>query len=572
VPTSLKIIFTIIYELTWCYNDEIKQQDLRNVTIGGKFVVFHNCEIEGVALMIDKNEFFRQATLRICGHLDIEVALHSCAKYLESFMPVNKIYMEFIQWDMNSMCIIAQASPQKGKKMNIMAPLPPEAKTEMSTFLQNYAKEEFPNVVIRNQSELDPISHSMLSFLGEPASSLLVMFLSQGEEYLGAVVVLAEGDNRYKEEDARLLSLLKEPFVVAMSNTLRHREVLRLKDMLIDDNRYLQRELLQFSGDDIIGADFGLKHIMEMVRKVAPLDSPVLLLGETGVGKDVLANTIHYSSHRSDGPMITVNCGAIPDTLIDSELFGHEKGSFTGASSQKRGRFERADSGTIFLDEIGELPPQVQVRLLRVLQNKEFERVGGSQSIKVDVRVISATNKNLEEMVKSDAFREDLWFRLNVFPVMIPPLRARKEDIPAFAYHFLESRSKQMKISPVPTLAPGAMDRLMDYNWPGNVRELENIIERALILNPEGPLKFDNLEVPRGRDADSGEFKGQIQSFGDSLELDTMISRHIKRVIAMSKGKIHGPGGAAEILKVNPSTLRSKMKKMGIDYGRKSKS
>ena len=218
-----------------------------------------------------------------------------------------------------------------------------------------------------------------------------------------------------------------------------------------------------------------------MVRLVASLNSPVLLLGETGVGKEVIANAIHYSSPRKDGPFIKVNCGAIPDTLIDSELFGHEEGAFTGATTKKRGRFERAHKGTILLDEIGELPPPAQIRLLRVIQNKEVERVGGTKPIPVDIRVIAATHRNLKEMVSKNEFREDLWFRLNVFPITIPPLRERKEDIHALVQHFAERKSKELKFHTVPTLATGAIDRLKSYHWPGNVRELENVVERALI-------------------------------------------------------------------------------------------
>ena len=229
-----------------------------------------------------------------------------------------------------------------------------------------------------------------------------------------------------------------------MSNTLKHREVVQLTNLLADDNRYLYRELRHISGDDIVGANFGLKEVMEKVRHVAALDSPVLLLGETGVGKDVIANAIHYSSSRKEGPFVKVNCGAIPESLIDSELFGHEKGAFTGATSQKRGRFERADNGTIFLDEIGELPPQAQVRLLRVLQDKEIERLGGTKTIQLDIRIIAATNRNLEEMVKAGQFREDLWFRLNVFPVWIPPLLQRKADIPSLFNHFILQQSKEL--------------------------------------------------------------------------------------------------------------------------------
>jgi transcriptional regulator with GAF, ATPase, and Fis domain len=297
------------------------------------------------------------------------------------------------------------------------------------------------------------------------------------------------------------------------------------------------------------------------------LDSPVLLLGETGTGKDVIANSIHYSSARSTGPFVSVNCGAIPDTLIDSELFGHEKGAFTGALSQKRGRFERANKGTIFLDEIGELPLQAQVRLLKVLQNREIERVGGVKTILLDIRIIAATNRNLEDMVKNHLFREDLWFRLNVFPIWIPPLRDRQMDIPALIQHFISLKARELKLPTIPTLSPGAIDPLMTYHWPGNVRELENVIERALILNPAGPLTFEYLNL--GQPEKSLELRGQRE---ETENLDELISRHIRRVLSKTKGKVNGSDGAAAFLGINPSTLRNRMKKLGIDYGRKTKS
>ena len=321
----------------------------------------------------------------------------------------------------------------------------------------------------------------------------MTMALKLEGNSIGDLGLVADGLNQYTDEHARLLRLLHEPFAIAMSNALKHQEVIRFKDMLADDNRYLLDELRSVSGDEIIGSDFGLKAVMEMVQQVAPLDSPVLLLGETGTGKEVIANAIHYSSPRKDGPFIKVNCGAIPETLLDSELFGHEKGAFTGAISQRRGRFERADKGTIFLDEIGELPSQAQVRLLHVLQKKEIERVGGTSSIPVDIRIISATHRNLEEMIASGRFREDLWFRLNVFPIMIPPLRQRREDIPALVHHFIDRKSMELKLTERPVLAPGAIDRLIAYDWPGNVRELENMIERALIQHRGGVLSFETL-------------------------------------------------------------------------------
>ena len=357
--------------------------------------------------------------------------------------------------------------------------------------------------------------------------------------------------------------MLREPFAIAMSNALKHWEVTNLRDMLVDDNKYLHGELRRLSGDEIIGAHFGLKDVMYKVQQVATLDSPVLLLGETGVGKDVIANTIHYSSSRSNGPFVNVNCGAIPDTLIDSELFGHEKGAFTGALSQKRGRFERADKGTIFLDEIGELPLQAQTRLLKVLQSKEIERIGGVKTISLNIRIIAATNRNLEEMVNFNQFREDLWYRLNVFPIWIPPLRERKSDIPALVQHFINLKSRELKLPISPTLSPGAIDPLMEYNWPGNVRELENVIERALILKPVGPLTFKHLNLEQPQKA--SDVSDQVLEIDN---LDQVVSRHIRRALIKTKGKVSGSDGAASVLGINPSTLRNRMKKLGIEYQR----
>jgi transcriptional regulator with GAF, ATPase, and Fis domain len=397
----------------------------------------------------------------------------------------------------------------------------------------------------------------------------LVLPLRLGDKIVGGggLLLATEGDRKFTQQHADLLFLLREPFAIAMSNALKHQEAIQLKDLLADDNRYLHGELRRLSGDEIVGANFGLRDVMHMVEQVAPLDSPVLLLGETGVGKDVIANTIHYSSSRSNGPFVSVNCGAIPDTLIDSELFGHEKGAFTGALAQKRGRFERADKGTIFLDEIGELPPQAQVRLLKVLQSKEIERVGGVKIIRLDIRIIAATNRNLEEMVKLHKFREDLWFRLNVFPIWIPPLRERKVDIPALMQHFISLKAKELKLPAIPTLSSGAIDPLMEYHWPGNVRELENVIERALILNPTGPLTFEHLNL--GQSKKTLDLQGQTE---ETDNLDEIITRHIRRVLYKTRGKVHGRDGAAAVLGINPSTLRNRMKKLGIDYGRRSKS
>jgi transcriptional regulator with GAF, ATPase, and Fis domain len=323
----------------------------------------------------------------------------------------------------------------------------------------------------------------------------------------------------------------------------------------------LQEKLTGADDDELIGWDSGMKNVMRQILSVANFDSPVLLYGETGVGKEVIAKMIHRHSSRSNGPFIKVNCGAIPETLIDSELFGHEKGAFTGAAAKKWGRFERADKGTIFLDEISEMPLMAQTRLLHVLQNKEIERVGGSQTIKLDIRVIAATNRDLLKMSDNHEFRKDLWFRLNIYPIDIPPLRERKQDIAALIGYFIQKKCLELKIHPIPELCQEDLDCLMSYDWPGNVREVKNIVERALISNQGGALKLsDFIRHPM-------HVKMVIPpcSHKESIpSLDDTISETIRKALVISKGKISGTGGAADLLNTNPSTLRNKMKKLGI--------
>ena len=522
-------------------------------------------------MTMDENVFFREATLRICSSLNIIVALRSCFDYVKFYIPMNRMYLHLYDADENLTRIVAAARDDMMEEPARIIHLPEKGRNVRTAELMADLLKNEDVIRFRNQPDSEAGIPEILERFGLDAkTSLMNMLLKlvKGNQ-IGSLVVFADGLNRYTDEHARLLKLLHRPFAIAVSNALEHREIVRLKNILADDNRYLFNELRSASGDEIVGADFGLKAVMKMVQQVAPLDSPVLLLGETGTGKEVIANAIHYSSPRKDRPFIKVNCGAIPETLLDSELFGHEKGAFTGAISQKRGRFERADKGTIFLDEIGELPAQAQVRLLRVLQEKEIERVGGTNSIRVDIRVISATNRNLQEMVASERFREDLWFRLNVFPIMIPPLRQRREDIPALVHHFIDRKSNELKLAERPVLAPGAVERLMAYDWPGNVRELENLIERALIQSRGDMLSFETLLAPQiqvGR-----EVTHEARSDFASLSLDKINAHHIRQALDMAGGKINGPGGAAQILGLHPNTLRSRMNKLGIPYGRKSR-
>jgi transcriptional regulator with GAF, ATPase, and Fis domain len=407
--------------------------------------------------------------------------------------------------------------------------------------------------------------------MGLGAFSEIILHLKIDEEKLGVVLVYSGDVDGFTDEHARLMSLLHDPFAVALANVLKHRELLRLKDLLADDNRYLQQELRHISGDEIVGARYGLRDVMELVWQVAPLNSHVMLTGETGVGKEVIANAAHYTSTRREGPFVKVNCGAFTENLLDSELFGHEKGAFTGAVQSKRGRFERAHKGTLFLDEVGELPPAAQVRLLRVLQDGRIERVGGVEPIAVDVRIVAATHRNLAAMVREGTFREDLWFRLNVFPIHIPPLRERKSDIPALVHHFIDRKLKAFNLSEHPVIAPGTMEKLIACPWPGNVRELENMVERSLIRHRsrgEGkPLEFTGL----AGESTVFESSPPLTDLSDRpMTLDGAMRHHIESVLRTTGGKIQGKDGAAAILGIHSSTLRSRMDKLGIQYGRKT--
>ncbi len=515
-------------------------------------------------MKVNKNEFFRQATIRICGSLNIEIALDRCIAYLQKFLPVDEITLSLYDPDQNILQRIAKIARHQEKDLSPVWQLPEGGKKIWPT---KWA--EMDDIEIINQPASRPEMKEVFEMYSLSLDvSLMFMRLELEGQRVGFLMLRTAGTDRYSDAHGRLMLMLHEPFAIAMKNAMQHKELIRLKDMLTEDNQYLRRQIRDLSVSEIIGADAGLRNVMEMVRQVAKLDSPVLLLGETGVGKGLIANAIHYASARSNGPIVSVNCGAIPETLFDSELFGHEKGAFTGAVALKKGRFERADKGTIFLDEIGELPPHAQVRLLHVFQERFIERVGGVAPIPVDVRIISATHRNLEEMIRSGRFREDLWFRLNVFPIQIPPLRQRKNDISTLAYYFIEKKAAELKLQEKPRLAPGAVDQLMDYDWPGNVRELENIIERSLIQYGNGPIRFDSLI---GKEPLRNKVPATAGGNNRLLPLDEIITLHIRQALASADGKINGPGGAAQLLDIHPNTLRKRMEKLNIPYKRRAR-
>ena len=331
-------------------------------------------------------------------------------------------------------------------------------------------------------------------------------------------------------------------------------EIDRLNARLAAENAYLQDEIKTYHNfDDLVGSSAALGAALAQVSQVAPTDSTVLLLGETGTGKELVARAIHARSARARRPLVCVNCTALPPTLIESELFGHERGAFTNAVSMRQGRFELADGGTIFLDEIGDLPPEIQAKLLRVLQEGEFERVGSSRSRKVDVRVIAATHHNLDQAVEARTFRADLYYRLSVFPVRLPPLRERREDIPQLVWFFIQQRQRKLgrQIKHVPTAVMAALQR---YRWPGNVRELENIVERAMIRATGDTLLLDEV------------FGAPIQQGTEesAVALNSVERAHIESILRECGGKINGRGNAAERLGIHPNSLRFRMKKLGV--------
>jgi formate hydrogenlyase transcriptional activator len=320
------------------------------------------------------------------------------------------------------------------------------------------------------------------------------------------------------------------------------------------ENELLRRQLRQYGAfGDMVGTSDAMREVYTVVEQVAPSAVSVLVTGESGTGKEMVARTIHKLSPRVNQPFIAINCAAVPETLMESELFGHEKGAFTGAAGRKIGRFELASGATIFLDEIGELPLELQAKLLRVIQEGEFERLGSSKTIKVDVRIIAATNRNLKIAVEQGAFREDLWYRLNVFPITVPPLRDRKEDIAGLVEHFVKRFSQKVgrRISSIP---PSSLKTLHDYAWPGNVRELANVLERAVINTNGAVLRIvDNFEKP------------QVEELSrPDKTLEEMEKEYILRILDNTGWRIEGRKGAARILGLNPSTLRTRMAKLGI--------
>jgi len=399
------------------------------------------------------------------------------------------------------------------------------------------------------------ISEKSLADLG--IHSLICMPAKLGEFTHGCLYLDSSlREKPFLENQLPYVRLLCSQIAVGLSNIKIYEQMKELKDRFEEEAIFYKREMgIAAPTEMIIGKSEGMKHVIEQVRQVAPTDSSVLILGETGVGKELIAKAIHNLSRRKDGPFIPVNLAALPQDLVASELFGHEKGAFTGAHDKQKGRFELANGGTIFLDEIGDLPPNVQVKLLRVLHEGLFERLGSTKQIRSDFRVIAATNKDLHSEVEKGAFRQDLYYRLNVFPVYVPPLRDRKEDMPLLVHHFVDMFSRKMGKKFGKT-GSEALKMLMGYPWPGNVRELEHFVERAVILSDGGKVHFPGLDDTLGP-----------RVTGESLPVTPLVDMergYIEKILNATHWRVSGPSGAAAILGLKPTTLISRMKKLGI--------
>jgi formate hydrogenlyase transcriptional activator len=399
---------------------------------------------------------------------------------------------------------------------------------------------------------------------------------------LGTLDIASRSEGAFTEEDVQLLTHIAKQIAIAVENALAYREISALKDKLAQEKLYLEEEIRsEMHFDQIVGDSPALRQVLELVQTVAPSDSTVLLLGETGTGKELIARAIHDHSRRENRTFVKLNCAAIPTGLFESELFGHEKGAFTGAIGQKVGRLELADHGTLFLDEVGDVPPEIQPKLLRVLQEREFERLGSTRTKRVDVRLVAATNRDLESMVATREFRSDLYYRLNVFPIRIPPLRERREDIPVLARYFAQNFAQRMQ-KQIETIPAATMRALAEWDWPGNVRELGNVIERAVILTRGRSLEVPLAELRRGgidesrQTAPSQDRQDIAQIVRETINaLDGKKSvtdgyankqrEEIVRALTDCKGRVAGADGAAARLGINRTTLLSRMKKLDIN-------
>ena len=524
-------------------------------------------------------EVWREA----CRHIEIGKSADTFFRMLRDLVPVAGVVIHWLDPD-NLRVSVAAVVPAglRFSKTGAYDELPEKQFRQLTSWIQSGELVR----VDSGQKKQPPLAS--LQQIADEFPGLLVAPLCGPNGTLGLFTLIPEKGSRLSEKHQDLLMAIQEPLAVALENDRRLHELAVLREAAEADRRTLLTRLgRQEMGDVVIGVDTGLSVVLERVRQCSRSLVPVLILGETGTGKEVIAREIHNGSGRSNGPFIRVNCGAIPPELIDSQLFGHEKGSFTGAVEARQGWFERADGGTLFLDEIGELPPDAQVRFLRVLQDGFVERVGSHSVTHVDVRVVAATHRNLAEMVTERTFREDLWYRIAVFPILIPPLRDRLDDIPALVDHFVRKAATRFGLAAVQA-TQADVRLLQQYDWPGNIRELGAVIDRAVILGEGRSLEIEAaMGSPQSASTERRVYSGITDVSGLNAQnlqngsvpvagpngpglvsLDEAMRRQIESALEATRGRIEGTNGTAALLRINPHTLRARMRKLGIDWAK----
>lgn len=507
----------------------------------------------------------REAVLNIhraiSQYLDPNELFGALAVCLQTVMPAERFGIELpVEGDQLKGHIL---SPQPGSPQPTKITYLPAEGTACDWVLQNRDW-----VVVNRRDELRdrfPVTFRVMT--EQDMEALCALPLVTRDRSTGALFFMNSSAGAYQDLSKSLLEQVASAVAVALDSCLTHQEVRRLRDRLAAENAYLKEEISSdHNFSEIIGESRALLQSLRRIEQVAATESTVLLFGETGTGKELFARGIHDRSPRKNRPLVKVNCGAISAGLVESELFGHVKGAFTGALTNRDGRFKVADGGTLFLDEVSELPAETQVKLLRVLQEQEFEPIGSSRTVKVNVRIIAATNRNLEEAVRTGKFRADLFYRLNVFPIEVPPLRKREGDIPLLAMYFLEKFARKLG-KEITDTSRETMARLTNYSWPGNVRELQNVIERAVILSPGPALVVEELVAAPAAETNDGIATGSDESFS----LNEVQRRHIESVLEQTSWVIEGQRGAAKLLNLHPNTLRFRMQKLGISRPSRSR-
>jgi formate hydrogenlyase transcriptional activator len=516
----------------------------------------------------ERFELLLNLTTRITSSLDLREVLRAVAANIREVVHADAVGVSLPDATSGKLRVFAMDFPQgKGViKEELVVTPSAAAKKAMDTLK--------PVVIgTGEQHELSPEGYAA----AEGIKAVCFIPLVNRDRVVGILSILRATEVPFMPEDVDFLSRASGQIAIAIENALAYGEISELKDKLAQEKFYLEEEFRSEMGfEQIIGNSAALKHVLELVETVAPSDSTVLLLGETGTGKELIARAIHDRSRRKERTLVKLNCAAIPTGLLESELFGHEKGAFTGAITSKTGRLELADQGTLFLDEVGDIPIEIQPKLLRALQEREFERLGSTHTRKVNVRLVAATNRDLENMVANKEFRNDLYYRLNVFPIRIPPLRDRRDDIPLLVSYFVQKCAKEMqkRIDAVPV---SVMKGLTTWDWPGNIRELENFIERAVLLTRGRSLEAPLAELRKTTSKQDSpdvlhELKQVAEERTDSRSDKTSVANQYARkqrdeiiqALTACKGRVGGVDGAAARLGMNRTTLLSRMKKFGL--------